>query len=175
MGSKPNWDQLFAQLQSQIAQATAPSPYEQQMSQQWANTNNWLNAKDYRNTPNGVNVDLLPVAEYQKMRQMTRGRGGDTAAAGVMNNNILNQQRELGDNQFLQDWGSSYENEIGNLKNQNMNLGGALQNQYVNRMNTGIQGAGMALQSFANKPKSFWSTLLPNLIGGAAKIGSAFI
>lgn len=176
MAKTPNWNQLFAQLQSQIAQATAPSPYETAMQQDWTNTRNWLNAKDYRNMPAGVNVDLLPIAEYQKMRQMTRGsNAGGTAAAGVINPTILNQQRELDDNQFTQDWGNAYENQVGNLRQQNAGLGAGLQGAYTNRMNTGIQGQMGALNAFNNRPRSMWSSLLPSLISGGANIAGAFI
>lgn len=174
--SKPNWNQLFAQLQASIDRATAPSPYETAMAQDWTNTRNWLNAKDYRNTPAGVNVDLLPIAEYQKMRQMTRGQNNNgTAAAGVQNNALMAQQRELDDNQFTQDWGNSYENAVGNLMNQNANLGAGLQGAYSNRMNTGLQGAMGALQAYGNKPRSFWSSFLPGLAQAGASIAGSFI
>lgn len=169
MGSKPNWNQLFAQLQASIDRASAPSPYETAMAQDWTNTRNWLNAKDYRNTPAGVNVDLLPIAEYQKMRQMTRGQNNNgTAAAGVQNNALMSQQRELDDNQFTQDWGNAYENQVGNLMNQNSQLGAGLQGAYTNRMNAGVQGAMGSLQALNSKPKGFWSSFLPSLAGAAA-------
>ena len=167
---KPNWNDLFAKLQQSITAATAPSTYETQLGQQWQNTQNFLNSNDYRNLPSGVGVDLLPAADYQKMRQMMMGRNNGTSAAGVINPTILNQQRELGDQQATQDWGSSYENSVANLRNQNMNLAGALQGQYSNRMNTGLQGAMGALSQYNQRPQSMWSSLVPGLISGAAHL-----
>lgn len=176
MGKKQQWNQLYSLLQQQIAQANQPSPYETQMNQQWQNTNNWLNAKDYRNMPAGVNVDLLPLADYQKMRKMMRGdaRGG-THAAGVMNNNILQQQRELDDNQFVQDWGGAYEQKVGELQNRSDALGAGLQGMYQNRQGMGLQGIGLGFKSLQSKPSSMWSQLLPSLISGGAQVGAAFI
>lgn len=175
MGKKPDWNALFQQLIAANQAATAPSPYETALAADWNNTRNWLNQRDYRNMPAGVNVDLLPIADYQKMRQMTRGTNNGTAAAGVMNPTILNQQRELDDNQFAQDWGGAYENALGGLLNRQDSLSGALQSAHANRMGMGMQGAMGALQAYGSRPRSIWSSLLPSILQGAGSVAGAFI
>lgn len=175
MGRKKEYERLMQQMQAMFAQAQQPSQYENQYNTEWQNIGNWLNAKDYRNMPAGVNVDLLPLAEYQRMQQMMRGGANGQAAKGANTTALQRQQRELGDNQFTQDWANAYENKVGELSGRRDAIGNMLQGSHTNRMGIGIQGSQAMLQAFNNKPKSFWSSLLPSLISGGAQIGAAFI
>ena len=87
MGKKKEYERLMEEMRRMYQQAQQPSPFEQQYQSEWANIGNWLNAKDYRNLPAGANVDLLPIAEYQKMRKMMRGSdsGGQMAKGANYN------------------------------------------------------------------------------------------
>ena len=164
------------EMRRMYQQAQQPSPFEQQYQSEWANIGNWLNAKDYRNLPAGANVDLLPIAEYQKMRKMMRGSdSGGQMAKGANYNKLAAAQQQLGDDQFVQDWSGAYENKIGELSGRRDALGNMLQGAYSNRMNTGIQGSQAMLQAFNNRPKSWFSSLLPSMIQGGASIGAALI
>ncbi len=176
MSKKKDYERLMEEMRRMYQQASAPSPFEQQYQSEWSNIGNWLNAKDYRNTPAGVNVDLLPIAEYQKMRKMTRGTDpGNQMAKGANSNALARSQQQLGDDQFVQDWGGAYENKVGELSGRRDALGNMLQGAHSNRMGMGVQGSQAMLQAFNNKPKSFWSSLLPSMISGGAQVASAFI
>ena len=176
MGSKKQYERLMEEMRRMYQQAQQPSPFEQQYQSEWANIGNWLNAKDYRNLPAGANVDLLPIAEYQKMRKMMRGSdSGGQVAKGANYNKLAAAQQQLGDDQFVQDWGNAYENKVGELSGRRDALGNMLQGNYANRMNLGVQGSQAMLQAFNNKPKSFWSSLLPSMIQGGASLGAAAI
>lgn len=164
---------LMAALQAAIDRASQPSPYENQMSQDYNNLRGWLDKKDYRNLPAGSSIDLLPLAEKQRMRQMYRG-SGDTGQ-GQINPQILAQQQELGDNQLTQEWGAEYENKVGDLINQKNSLGNNLQNIYTNRMNTGVQGAATSLDAWRNRPKSAWGGFFKGLLQGGVQAASMAI
>lgn len=163
------------ELRRAYQQAQQPSPFEQQYTTEFNNLGNWLNAKDYRNLPAGSNVDLLPLAEYQKMRQMVRGRNDGQAARGANTTALMRQQRELGDNEFLKDWGGAYEQKVGELSNRRDSIANMLQSSHANRMGLGVQGSQAMLQAFQNRPRSMWSSLLPSLIQGGAQVGAAFV
>lgn len=176
MGSKQNrYDELMRQMQAMFTQAQQPSQFETQYQNEWNQLGDWLNKKDYRNLPPSAVVDLLPAAEYQRMRKMTRGSDtGQQGARGANMAGIANAQRELGDNQFAQDWGNAYEQKVGELAGRRDALGNLLLSSDANRKQIGIQGAQAALQAFNNRPRSMWSSLLPSLIQGGASIGAAF-
>jgi len=175
MGKKKQYDELMRQMQAMFTQAQQPSQFETQYQNEWSNLGNWLNKKDYRNLPDGAVVDLLPMAEYQRMRKMVRGTdAGQQTARGANTNALQSQQREMGDNQFTQDWGNAYENKVGELSNRRDSLGNMLMSSDMNRKQIGIQGSQAALQAFNNRPRSMWSSLLPSLIQGGASIGAAF-
>lgn len=175
MGKK-KYDQYMEQLLAAIRQAQQPSQFEQQATTEWNNIGNWLNAKDYRNMPAGVNVDLLPIAEYQKMRQMMRGRDdGGQGAKGANTNMLAQQQKTLSDDMFTRGWGGQYEQAVGGLQDRRDALANGLQSAHTGRMGVGIQGAQSMLQAYQSRPKSFWSSLLPSMISGGAQIGAAFI
>lgn len=160
MGRKNDYKRMEAMLQSWINRATTPSQYENELAQDRSRIRGFLDSKDYRNLPTGVNVPLLPLAEYQRMRKMTRG-AGDTVAGGANPNAALTQQRELGDNEFVRDWGNAYEQQVGNLMGQQGDMTNTLQQLYSNRMNTGIQGSQAQLTNILNRPKGFnWGSLL---------------
>ena len=175
MGRKKDYERAMQQMMAMFQAAQKPSAVESQYQNEWSQLGDWLNKKDYRNLPAGANVDLLPLAEYQKMRQMTRGRDvGGQAASGAKTNMLANQQRELGDNQFVQDWGNAYENKVGELSGRRDALGNVLMSGDMNRKQIGIQGSQAYLQALGNKPRSMWSSLLPSMIQGSASIGAAF-
>lgn len=176
MGQRKKYDAALQQMMAMFAAAQKPSAIESQYQTDWNNLGNWLNAKDYRNLPAGTSIDMLPIAEMQKMRQMVRGRDvGGQVASGAKTNMLANQQRELGDNQFLQDYSGAYENKIGELSNRRDALGNMLMSSDSNRKQLGIQGSQAYLQGLSNRPKSMWSSLLPSLIQGGASIGAAFV
>jgi len=175
MGRKKDYERALQQMMAQFQQAQQPSAFETQYQNEWNNLGSFLNSRDYRNLPAGVNVDLLPIAEYQKMRQMTRGANNGQAAKGANTNGLMAQQREMGDNQFVKDWGGQYESAIGDLSGRRDSIGNMLMSSDANRKQLGIQGAQANLQGILNKPKSMWSSLLPSLIQGGASIGASFI
>lgn len=175
MGSRKRYDQLMEQMRLMYQQAQQPSPYVQQVQTEYNNLGNWLNAKDYRNMPAGVNVDLLPLAEYQRMQQMMRGNNNGQAAKGANTTALQRQQREVGDNDLVQNWAGAYENKVGELMGRKDALLNMLQGDYTNRMQTGVQGSQAMLQAFQNRPKSWFSSLLPSMIQGGAQVGAAFI
>ncbi len=169
---------LMAALQAAINKAQQPSPFETQWTNEYNALSSWLNGKDYRNLPVGANVNMIPLAEQQRMRQMIRGSGdmGGTVAKRGMNSMALARQKELDDNQFAGDWAGAYEEKVGVLMNQKMGMGQNLQSMYSNRMNQGIQGAAMNLDAYRNRPKGFnWGQLLGGAIQGGASLASAFI
>lgn len=177
MGSKEDqrrWDQLFASLQAQQAAANKPSPYEDALLKDWNTSRDWLNKRNYRNLPTGVNIPMLGLADSQKMRQMLRG--SNTNGQGELNPNLLASQRELDDNQFAQDWGGAYENAVGGIMDRNDALAGAGQSSYSNRMNNSVNGAASLLNAWGSRPKSsggFWSSFGKSLLGSAPSIISA--
>lgn len=176
MSRKKDYERAMQQMMAAFQQAQQPSQFETQLTSEWNNIGNWLNAKDYRNMPAGVNVDLLPIAEYQKMRQMMRGRDdGGQGAKGANTNMLAQQQKTLSDDMFTRDWGNAYENKVGDLQNRRDALANGLQQSHTNRMGMGVQGSQAYLQALQNKPKSFWSNLLPSILSGGSQIASAFI
>lgn len=168
--------QLRAQNQQMLNRATEKSPWEQEVENEYRTNKTFLDSKDYRNLPNGVNIPMLSLADSQKMRQMTRGQNAGQSAAGV-NPQILASQRELSDNQFAEDWGGEYEQKIGGLMDQNQNRLSFLQGAHSNRMNAGLQGSSnMFGQAMQIRPeKGFWSSFLPGLLQGGASAAMSFI
>lgn len=170
MGKKQRkYDALMASLQAKLdAYANTPSQWETQLGNEATGITNFLNSKDYRNMPTGVNVDLLPLADYQRMRKMTQGTN---TGQGQINPNILAAQREVGDNEFVQQWGNAYENKVGELSGRRDNLTGMLQGLYQDRMTQGIQGAQAQIQNFLNRPKGFsWGNLFGGILNAAPGI-----
>ena len=175
MGKRKEYDAALRAMMAQFQAAQQPSAITNQYQSEWSNLGNWLNAKDYRNLPPGAVVDLLPAAEYQRMRKMTRGADtGQQGARGANMAGIANAQREMGDNQFTQDWGNAYEQKVGELSGRRDALGNMLMLDDANRKQIGIQGSQAYLQALNGKPRSMWSSLLPSLIQGGASIGAAF-
>lgn len=175
MGSRKKYDDLVRQMMAQFQQAQQPTQYDNAYNSEWQNIGNFLNSKDYRNLPAGVNIDMLPLAEANRMRAMVRGTdSGQQGARGSNMGNILKSQKEFDDNQFSQNWGNAYENKVGELSGRRDALGNMLMSSQNNRNQLGIQGSQAALQAFGNRPKSIWSSLLPQLISGGAQVASAF-
>lgn len=176
MGSKQKYNDYLRMLQQAIQQANQPSPWEQQIGAEANQIGTFLNSRDYRNLPSGVNIDMLPLAEMQRMRKMVRG-AGDTGqgARGSNMSHILNAQRELDDNSFAQDWGAAYEQKVGGLMDRKDNLLGGLMGTANQRSQNNVSNYGALLQGYANKPKSIWANLLPGIISGGAGIASAAI
>jgi hypothetical protein len=168
--------QLRAQQQQMLNRATAQSPWEKEVENEYRANKTFLDSKDYRNLPDGVNIPMLSLADSQKMRQMTRGQNLGQSASGV-NPQMLAAQRELSDNQFAEDWGGEYEAKVGGLMDQNQNRLSFLQGAHGNRMNAGLQGGsnmlGQAMQ--ITPEKGFWSSFLPGLLQGGASAALSFL
>lgn len=182
MSSKKMYDQMLQMMMQQInaqnQRINTPSPYETQMSGEANDITNFLNSRDYRNIPAslGGSIDLMPLADAQKLRQMTRG--SMNTGQGMINPQILSSQRELDDNQFAQDYGNAFEQRVGDLSNKRDALLGGLQGQYNTRIgqNQGtFQDMGGYLQGVLNRPKGFWSQMLPGLIQGGISAATHFI
>lgn len=154
MGSRQReYDRMMREMQAMLTRAQQPSPYEQELATDRANIRNFLNSGDYRNLPKGVGVNLLPLSDYQRMSKMMSG-SGDNVAKGALTQDALQNRRELDNNKLVRDWGGAYEQEIGNLRNEQAGMTDALQGMHTNRMNVGLQGSQMMLQNVLNRPKS---------------------
>ncbi|MDL5055900.1 hypothetical protein [Geitlerinema calcuttense] len=178
---RKQYDQLLRMLQQQsqaaLQAAQQQSPWEIEAQNRYNQTKSFLDSRDYRNLPTGVHIPMLSLAEGQRMRNMMRGTNAGQSAKG-MDSRMLASQRELSDNQFVQDWGGAYEEQIGNLMGQQDNTLSFLQGAHANRMNTGLQGSlGLFNATAQNiKPKqSFWSSFLPGLLQGGASAAMSFI
>lgn len=168
MSSKQKqFDAYLAALQAAIQKAQQPSPYETALMGDWQNTRNFLDSKDYRNLPKGVNVDLLPLSDYKRMQSYGQP-GGGTVAQGGANAMAYRNQQDLSNNEITRDWGQAYEQKVGGLMDRNAALANGLQSSYANRMNAGVTGANSVLQAFGQRPQGFnWGSLL----GGFAQQG----
>ena len=169
-------------LQQQIAQQNqrinTPSQWETQLGNEANSITGFLNSGDYRNLPSnlGAYVDLMPLSQAQQLRKLTRG--SMNTGQGMINPQILASQRELDDNQFAQDWGNAYEQQIGNLGAQRNNLLGALQGMNDTRIGQNQQNMGnytSYLQALSNRPKGFWSSFLPGLMQSGIGVGLSMI
>jgi len=178
MGKKIKaYEKLIASLQQQLTQQAQPSPFENILTQDFNTTRDWLNKKDYRNLPDGVNIDLIGLGDQQKMRSMLRGSdAGAQRAAGANFAPMVQSQRELDDNQFQQDWSGAYEDKVGGLMNKNMGLANTLQGLYTDRQDRSLQGGFNMLQAINNQPKKtpWWQTALNFGMQAAPSIISAF-
>lgn len=156
--------QLIAQLQAQTAALNQPSPIEQQRQADYNTRQNFLNSRDFRNTAGVVGLTQQSLPEYlSQHKQLT----GTTAPQGV-DQNIYNNQQKLTNDQFNQDYGSAFQDQVGGL--QQMQTGGALTgvNDFNSRMGLGMQGLQGAISGVINRPQGFnWL----NLIGPAVNAG----
>lgn len=174
MGKKEDqrrFDQMMALLQSQINQAKQPSPWETEAGNKYNTTKAFLDKRDYRNLPTGVNIDLLSQAENNRMRKMISGRDtSGQAAAGTMGR-IGQSQKMLLDDQAAKDWSGAYEEKIGGLMGQQDDLLNFLQGGHTSRMSQALQGQTSALGLLGQRPKSssFWGDLLRGVLPGAAQ------
>lgn len=138
----------------------------------------FLNSKDYRNLPTGVNIDLMSLADNNKMRQMMMGRdSSDQAAAGTMGR-IGQTQKALLNDQAARDWSGAFEEKVGGLQDRKNSLLGFAQGTHDNRMGMGMQGAATLLGASNSRPKvgnGFWGNLFQGLIPGAAQTALSFI
>lgn len=174
MGKKEDqrrFDQQMALLRQQIDRANQPSAYETAWLNQFNANKSFLDSKDYRNLPTGVNIDMLGLADTNRMRQMMIGRdSGDQAAAGA-DGRIQQTQKQLLNDQAQRDWSGAYEQKIGGLMDQQMGLSQAGQQSHSQRMGQGIQGMSNFVQLLGQRPKDtggFWGNLFKGLIPGAA-------
>ena len=169
MGKKTQkkYDDMMNQLQGWITRASTPSPYETELAADRSRIRGFLDSKDYRNLPTGVNVDLLPLADYQRMSKMQNG-SGDNVAKGALTADAMANRKELSNNQLVRDWGGAYEQKVSGLMDQQAGMGDALQNQYTNRMSMGMQGTQNQLQNIINRPKSTnWFQQIMGMVGPA--------
>ena len=161
MGNK-DWERAFQMLQQQIAAANQPNPWEQQLGAERAALKGWLDKKDYRNLPAGVNIPMLDLAESQKMRRLMSGADTGQAALGANTNDLRRSQDKLLDDQFTKEWAGSYENAVGGLMDRSDSLGQLLAGSANQRSQNNVSNYAMLLQALGNKPKSgggFWSGL----------------
>lgn len=168
--------QALQQQQEAANRAAQKSPWELELENRYNATKTFLDSKDYRNLPTGVNIDMLGLADSQKLRQMMRGSNQGQSAAGV-NPQILAAQREMSDNQFAEDYGGEYERKIGELMGQNdINLNN-LQAAHANRMGMGLSGANSMVSSISQiRPQQgFWDKFLPGILSAGGSLGSALI
>lgn len=165
MGKKQKqYDKMMATLQSWIDKASQPSQYELDMSADYNNARNWLNAKDYRNLPTGVNVDLLPLADYQRMQKFGQAGAAGTVAKGADGSQALQMQRDVANDELTRDWGQAYEQKVGGIMDRVSGLANNLQSLYSNRMGQAIQGNQAQIGNFLNRPQGFsWGSFLGNL------------
>lgn len=165
----------FDALMAAISQRKQPSEIETAGLQDWKELRNFLRGgatgtRDYRNLPGGAPVDLLPIADYKRFASY--GQAGDTAANGAGSNAMaIHHMNQLSNDKLTRDWGQQYENTIGGLRGYNNQLGGMLQDAYTDRMAGGVQGAGMLLDAYRNRPKSQfnWGGLLGAGLGAGLK------
>lgn len=158
-------------MMSAINQANQPNQWETQLGNQANSIQSFLDSKDYRNLPNGVNIPMLGLADQQKMRGMLRGSdAGAQRAAGANFAPMVQAQRELDDNQFAQDYGGEYENQIGGLIGRRDNLLSGLAGQGNQRSQQNVANYGGYANALLNTPQTtnIWSSLLPSLIQGGA-------
>lgn len=179
MGSKQDqhmFNQYLQMLQQSINQANQPSAAETALTGEFNNLNNWFDKKDYRELPAGTNINLLPLAEAQRMRKAVRG-GNNTGqrALGASNAGMLAAQREYGDNEFAQNWAGEYENKIGELMGRKDDLASRLMGTSNTRSQNNVANYSQLLNAFLQKPKDksggFWSSLL----SGGLKSAISFI
>lgn len=156
--------QLIAQLQAQTAALNQPSPIEQQRQQDYNTRQNFLNSRDFRNTAGVVGLTQQSLPEYLTQHKQLTG----TMAPQGVNQNIYNNQQKLTADQFNQDYGSAFQDQVNGL--QQMQNGGALTgvNDFNSRMGLGMQGLQGAISGVINRPSGFnWL----NLIGPAINAG----
>lgn len=166
--TQKQYDAMMQLMQSYINKATAPSPYETQSQGDYTNIKNWLSGRDFRDS-SSVGIDMLPLSEYHKQRQMLRGTDMKKPSQTLVN------QRELADNQFDENYSDQYQNAVGGLENKALGLTSSLQNLYSNRMNSGLNGSQSMLTGINNRPAGFnWLNLITQGLSGLGNIAPAF-
>jgi len=177
MGKKQDYQRLLDQLEAQLAQARNPSQYEQNLGADYTRNRNWLLNGDHKNGQDiGALTNISPVANMSK--EMQRGMGGpmDSMASGTSGNPLAMHGQELRrDSDTNKMWGGAFENTLNQIQGGQGQTLDVLQNSYNDRMQKGIQGAQMLMQGYENRPKSFWSKVLPGILGSGAKFGMGFI
>lgn len=160
MGRKSEYKALERLLAQWINRATTPSPYENMLSGELNSINQFLDSKDYRNLPKGVNIDMLPLADYRRQMSYMSPTGG-TTAAGADTTGAKSNLQSLTSEQLTRDWGRAYEEKVAGLQDRKYGLIDSLQGNHVNRMNAGIQGTQAQMQGLLNRPRGFnWMGLL---------------
>lgn len=177
MGKKQDYQRLLDQLEAQLAQSHNPSQYEQNLGADFNRNRNWLLGGNHKTGQDiGALTNISPVANASKEMQMGMGAPMDSMASGTSGNPLAMHGQELRrDNDTNKMWGGAFENTLNQVQNNNDQMFGTLQNSYNDRMQKGIQGAQMLQQGYENRPKSFWSKVLPGLISSGAKFGMGFI
>lgn len=156
------FDDMMRRFDQMIAEAKKPSPYETELAQDRQRIRGFLDSKDYRNLPTGVNIDMLPLADYQRMSKMLSG-SGDNVAKGALTDDAMANRRELDNNTLLRDWGGAYEQKVSGLMDQQAGMTDALQGAHSNRMGMGMQGMSSMLGHLPNRPKG--SNIFGQILG----------
>lgn len=161
MGRKNDYKALERMLAMWINRATQPSPYETMLSGELNSINTFLDSKDYRNLPKGVNIDMLPLADYRRQMSYMSPRGQGTTAAGADTTRADSNLQSLANEQLTRDWGRAYEEKVAGLQDRKYGLIDSLQGNHTNRMNAGIMGTQAQMQALLNRPRGFnWMGLL---------------
>ncbi len=176
--NQANFDRMMRMMESQINQATQPTWYDKANEAEYGKIQGFLDSRDYRNLPTGVNVDLMGQAENNKMREMMLGRDtGGQAAAGTMGRIGATQNKLLAD-QSARDWSGSYEQKIGELQGRKDSLGGIWSANNTQRNQMGISGYGNMMGLIGQRPKDkpgFWSQFAQGALQGGLGILGAFV
>lgn len=161
MGKKQRqFDQLFAQMQAQLARSLQPTQYENDINAQQGRLHDWLVNGNIRN-PQDVNsfVNLTPLAQYAQEQQYSAGP--HDAAAGVYNPQMQAADRIRMNDDINRKWGGMFEQNKANILGNQQGLENAGQNLYMDRMNRGVQGTSNLLGTLNQRPKGFnWLSLV---------------
>lgn len=183
MGQKKKIQQQYLatlqQMLGAIQSANQPNQWEQAQAGEYNTLKNFLDSKDYRNLPTGVNIPMIDLADRQRMRQMVRGSdAGAQRAAGANFAPMVQAQRTLDDSQFEEDWAGEFENQIGGLMGRKDALLGNLSNRGAQRSQNTVGNYGAALGAISNTPivpQNMWMQMLPGLIQSGAQAGIGMI
>lgn len=166
-----NFLNLLSQAQQQQQQV---SPYETALGQQYQANHNYLYGGDLKNLPTGYNVNLLPVADEQRMGQYGTGQAG-TVAAGANPYGAINTQNDINNDQVTRNYGTAYGNMANQIGQTSNGMVGALNNLQMNRNQEAVQNGVQGLYNIGNRPKGFnWLSLIPGFANAGVSAAEMF-